>query len=153
MSINTRTRLAVLCTAALIALTTAVGGASAAQAAPSRLLSQVTFVAPEPYGYPTVSDIDLSISEPGLPASAFDASIFCADGNSYSVPISVSSGARAFAFTRFKLPSVDSGKTCNFTIGVTSQYRVKLDPIGLPPLATMVDIRGSMPTYSSTGGL
>jgi hypothetical protein len=133
MSTKSQTRLVALglvCSSAL-ALALAVGGASTAQADPLRTLGQVSFVVP-PGNTNPITTVYAEIAEPNLPTSAFDGQIFCADGDSYQVPVrvemlTISDGTEApYAIEWSQLPAAELGQTCLFTLGVTSQYAMSV---------------------------
>jgi hypothetical protein len=151
---STNHRLLALGLAGASALALALGGASAAQADSSRVLSQITFVVPA-----VRSDVShlvsMRIAEPNLPASAFDAQIWCEDGNTYQVPLQIVNGTTSYVDSNVRLPSVESGRVCNYTIGVTSEYHtgVVFDKIGVAPEPGTVFMTGMVtngrprPTY------
>ncbi|UFS60737.1 hypothetical protein [Subtercola endophyticus] len=161
MSINTRTRLVTVGLIALTSLTTAIGGASVAQASTGSTGSVISFSVPGagPGEHrPAPINFFADVSNIGsLQAADFSFLMECSDGGMYPLTAKINPANHALQISG-ELPDSETGNTCALTITVDQAGRsVQLSnhaPLVFQPAAVRnVYVVGSMPTYSRTGGL
>ncbi|MEA9985323.1 hypothetical protein QN358_08620 [Subtercola sp. RTI3] len=161
MKIFTRTRILGLGLAGLALTGTTLVSAPVANAAPAPSISVATFTVPDAGEWPRTVALNVNVSNIGsLQAADFGVLLECSDGATIATTSSLSPTQHAF-WVGSSIPNSEKGNTCTLSVVVDRPGRfmniVNKGPATFEtsPNANIPNVHlvGSMPTYSSTGGL